>query len=198
MARLNSAQWEAIRTVWVYDPDDPSYNVAAARAAVKHDLAPPSKSTIDEKAKKQGWQRHGNLNGINAAAHRKADTLIDCNGNRTAPDAKTGIFFNAPEPGLVQSSRQESENKRAEVNSRHRTEWLNIAVLRQEALTIRNTNPDGAMAKIKLAKIAAETTSIQQAGERKAWGLDIQVDMGSMKDLSDGQLEEIINGKGNY
>ena len=196
MARLNSTQWQTIRTVWEYDPDMPSYNVAAARAAVKYDLAPPGKSTIDEKAKKEGWQRHGNLNGINAAAHRKADTLIDSNGNRTVPDAKTGIFLNAPEPGLVQSSRQESENKRAEVNARHRTEWLNIAVLRQEALTIRNTNPDGAMAKIKLAKLAAETTSIQQAGERKAWGLNIQLDMGSMKDLSDEQLEAIIHGKG--
>jgi hypothetical protein len=172
-----------------------SYNVAVARAATKHNLEPPSKSTIDDRAKKEGWQRHGNLNGINAAAHRKADTLIDSNGNRTVPDAQTGNFSNPPEPALFLASRQESEDKRAEVTARHRSEWKNIAVLRQEALTIRNTNPDGAMAKIKLAKLSAETTAIQQAGERKAWGLDIQVDMGSMKDLSDEQLESIIHGK---
>jgi len=56
-------------------------------------MAPPGKSTVDEKAKKEGSERHGNLNGINAAAHRKADTLIDANGNRTVPDGNTGIFF---------------------------------------------------------------------------------------------------------
>lgn len=198
MARLTPDQWQAIRTVWEYDPDEPSYNVAAARASAKHTLEPPSKSTIDDRAKKEGWQRNGKLNGINAAAHRKADTLIDSSGNRTVPDAKTGYFLSAPEPGLVQSSRQEAENKRAEVNVRHRVEWQNVAVLRQEALAIRNSNPDSAMAKIKLAKVAAETTSIQQAGERKAWGLDILVDVGSMKELSDEQLEAIIHGKVTY
>ncbi len=195
IARLSRQQWQAIRTIWEYDPDQPSYNAAAGRATEKYQFAPPSKSTIDDRAKKEGWQRHGSLNGINAAAHRKADTLIDFNGNRTVPDGKAGRFLNAPEPGLVQSSRQESENKRAEVNARHRTEWQNVAVLRQEAVAIRNSNPDGAMAKARLAKITAEVTAIQQTGERKAWGLDIQVDMGSMNEMSDEQLEAIIHGK---
>lgn len=198
MARLNSAQWQAIRTVWEYDPDEPSYNVAAARAAAKKNMAPPSKSTIDDRAKKEGWQRHGNLNGINAAAHRKADTLIDSNGNRTVPDAQTGDFSNAPEPALLLASRQESEDKRAEVTARHRIEWRQIAVLRQEAVNLRNTNLDLALLKIKLAKTTAQTTSIQQTGERKAWGLDILVDVGSIKDLSDEQLAAIIHGKVTY
>lgn len=33
MARLTESQWNAIRSVWEYDPDEPSYEVAAVRAA---------------------------------------------------------------------------------------------------------------------------------------------------------------------
>ena len=80
MARLSREQWQAIRTIWEYDPDQPSYNTAAGRAAKKHQFAPPGKSTIDDRAKKEGWERRGNMTGINAAAQRKADTLTDSNG----------------------------------------------------------------------------------------------------------------------
>ncbi len=96
---------------------------------------------------------------------------------------------------MAQASRTESEDLRAEVTARHRQEWKQVAILRQEALAVRVSNPDQAMVKAKLAKIVAETTAIQQAGERKAWGLDILVDPGALKDLTDQQLEDIINGK---
>ena len=198
MARLSREQWQAIRTIWEYDPDQPSYNTAAGRAAKKHQFAPPGKSTIDDRAKKEGWERRGNMTGINAAAQRKADTLTDSNGNRTIPDAKTAYFPGASRPDLVLSSREEAENKRAEATARHRTEWMQIAVLRQEALALRHSNLDQAMAKMKVAKTAAQTTAIQQTGERKAWGMDILVDIGSLKDMSDAQLEAIINGKVAY
>ena len=198
MERLTREQWQAIRTIWEYDPDQPSYNAAAGRAAEKHQFAPPGKSTIDDRAKKEGWERHGNMTGINAAAQRKADTLTDSNGNRTIPDAKTAYFPGASRADLVLSSREEAENKRAEATARHRTEWMQIAVLRQEALALRHSNLDQAMAKMKLAKTAAQTTAIQQTGERKAWGMDILVDLGSFKDMSDAQLEAIINGKVAY
>jgi len=65
-----------------------------------------------------------------------------------------------------QAAREESEDLRAEVIARHRTEWRQIVALRQEALAIRSNNPHGAFAKSKLAKINAEITAIQQAGER--------------------------------
>ena len=193
--RLSAEQWQAIRTIWEYDPDQPSYNAAAGRASEKCQFAPPGKSTIDDRAKKECWERHGSMNGINAAAHRKADSLTDSYESRTVPDAKNASFSGTTNPVLILSSREEAENKRAEVNARHRTEWMQIAVLRQEALALRNSNLDQAIARIKLAKTAAETTAIQQTGERKAWGMDILVDIGSLKDMTDAQLEAIINGK---
>jgi hypothetical protein len=197
-ARLTREQWQAIRTIWEYDLDQPSYNAAAGRAAKKYQFAPPGKSTIDDRAKKVGWERRGSMNGINAAAQRKADTLTDSCGNRTAPDAKKAHFPGASSSYLVLASREESENKRAEVNARHRTEWMQIAVLRQEALALRNPNLNQAMVKMKLVKTAAQTTAIQQSGERKAWGLNVQMDVGSLKDMTDAQLEAIINGKVAY
>lgn len=198
MARLTREQWQAIRTIWEYDPDQPTYNAAAGRAAEKYQFAPPGKSTIDDRAKKEHWERRGSMNGINAAAQRKADALTDSYGNRTVPDAKKRNFPGTSSPVLVLSSREEAENKRAEANARHRTEWVQIAVLRQEALGLRNSNLDQAIAKMKLAKTAAETTAIQQTGERKAWGMDILVDVGPLKDMTDAQLEAIINGKVAY
>jgi len=198
MARLSREQWQAIRTIWEYAPDQPSYNAAAGRAAEKYQFVPPGKSTIDDRAKKEGWERRGSMNGINVAAQRKADTLTDSFGNRTVPDAKTAFFPGASSPVLVLSSREEAENKRADANARHRTEWVQIAVLRQEALALRNSNLELALAKMKLAKMAAETTAIQQNGERKAWGMDILADVGSLKDMTDAQLEAIVKGKVAY
>ena len=183
MASLHDNQWQAIRTAWEYDPDEPSYNAAAQRAGQKFAFAPPGKSSIDARAKREQWQRRGSLHGIVAAAQRKADHMTTSEG--------VGIA-NA---GKAQASREESEDKRAEVTVRHRTEWRQVAVLRQEALAIRTTDPDGAMAKMRLAKTAAETTGIQQQGERKAWGLDVLMDVGSLKDMTDEQLEAIANGK---
>jgi hypothetical protein len=60
----------------------------------------------------------------------------------------------------------------AEVIHRHRQEWEIVAALRDEALEVREVDHAEAFGRAKLAKITAEMTAIQQAGERKAWGLD--------------------------
>lgn len=199
MARLTEPQWNAIRSVWEYDPDEPSHEVAASRAGKKYQFKPPSKSNVYARCQKEKWERRGSLNGINAAAQRKADTIVSSDGTRNEQNEQNaggGAKQNGvPNPSMAQASRTESEDLRAEVNARHRTEWKQIAVLRQEALGLRATNLDTAMFKMKLAKVAAETTAIQQAGERKAWGLDILVDVGSLKDMTDEQLQAIIDGK---
>lgn len=199
MARLNDAQWNAIRSVWEYDPDEPSHEVAAARAGKKYQFKPPSKSNVYARCVKDKWERRGSLNGINAAAQRKADSMVSSDGTRNEQNEQNAAGSakqnGVPNPALAQASRTESEDLRAEVNARHRTEWKNVAVLRQEAVALRNTNADQAMFKAKFVKIIAEATAIQQAGERKAWGLDILVDPGAMKDMTDEQLQAIIDGK---
>lgn len=195
MARLAPEHWQAIRTTWEYDPDEPTYNVAASRASEKFKFDAPAKTTIESRAKKEGWERRGSLSGINAAAQRKADKLTNSDGTPSVSDGKPPAISDTSEAQKSQAAREESENKRAEVVSRHRQEWRNVAVLRQEALNIRVADPQGAMVKGKFTKVIAEATAIQQAGERKAWGLDILVDPGSVKTMTDEQLQDIINGK---
>ena len=195
--KLSDEHWKAIREVWEYDPDEPTYNEAAGRSAQKHGFAAPGKSTIDFRAKKEGWERRGSLRGVNTAAQRKADRMTRPDGSPVALDGP----LDASSLKKEQAAREESEDKRAEVIARHRQEWQQVAGLRQEAVRARHTrdNPAGsfqdAFDKAKLAKITAEATAIQQAGERKAWGLDIVMDPGQVQDCSDAQLEALARGR---
>lgn len=200
--KLSDEQWKAIRASWEYDPDEPTFNEAAGRAGKKFGFTPPSKSTIDSRAKTEGWERRGNLNGINAAAQRKADALTGADGNRTQSDAPNGHVSSASDAKLDQAAREESEDKRAQVLARHREEWAQSAVLRQEAVAVRHhptKNPTGdtaaAIVKAKFAKLIAETTHIQQVGERKAWGLDVVVDPDQLKSMSEEDLALLAAGK---
>ena len=199
MARLTPEQWQVIRNCWECEPDSPSHEVAAFRAGRRFKFKPPSKSNVCAKCQKDGWERKGTMNGINVAAQRKADTLVDSSGNRTKQNEQNGKVgvkqLPDSSPALVQAAREESEDKRAQVIARHRNEWKQIAALRQEALGIRTSNPDGAMTKMKLAKIAADTTATQQTGERKAWDLDVMVDPGCVKNMTDAELDAIVGGK---
>lgn len=196
--RINDAQWAAIRLAWEYDADMPSYDVAAARAGEKLNFTPPSRQAISKRfARDQAlgstWQRCGSLSGINQAAQRKADSLVDWvvlrNGDRPTlgpPDELRAQF--------TQEVREESEDKRAAVLARHRDEWRKIIELRHEALEHRVKNLPDSFERAKLAKISAEITSIQQAGERKAWGLD-DIQIPDMSRKSDSELRAILDGK---
>lgn len=199
MARLSNEQWQAIRNAWECDPDSPSYEVAASRAGKKFSFTPPSKSNVYARCRKESWERKGTMNGINISAQRKADSLVDSDGERTKQNEQnesSGGKQNAvSSAALVQASREESEDKRAEVTARHRNEWRQVAVLRQESLALRNSNPSLAMDKARLAKISAEITTLQQAGERKAWGLDVIIDPADIKNLSDAELDMILSGR---
>lgn len=196
--QLTAAQWAAVRLAWEYDVDMPSYDVAAARAAEKLDFTPPSRQAISKRFtrdQKLGspWQRCGSLSGINQAAQRKADSLVDWvnlrNGDRPTlepPEALRAQF--------TQEVREESEDKRAAVLARHRDEWRKIIELRREALEHRAQNLPDSFERAKLAKITAEITMIQQGGERKAWGLD-DIHIPDMSRKSDSELRAILDGK---
>jgi hypothetical protein len=201
-ARLPDSVWASIRTVWEYDPDEPSYTVAAERAGQKHGFSPPKNGSISKHLKsdaKKGdpWERRGSLSGINSAAHRKADhtstnssTENDNNQDVTAEDGNDG---NGSSTKKEQAARIESENLRADLISRHRQEWNVSRVLLNEAIADRKGNTKEAFEKAKLAKISTEIIKIRQDGERKAWGLD---DLGNFDPtkLSDDQLDKIIAG----
>jgi hypothetical protein len=80
----------------------------------------------------------------------------------------------AGDPVKTALAMSEEAGRRAEVVLRHRAEWKQVIELREEALRGRLADPGGAFERAKIAKITSETIAIQQAGERKAWGLEEQ------------------------
>jgi len=78
----------------------------------------------------------------------------------------------------------EEAGKIAAVRLRHRKEWEQVVAIRQEALSLRkpvsknptrddvNSAQRDSFQAMKLAKITAEVTTIQQIGERRCWGIE--------------------------
>lgn len=199
--RLTPAQWAAIRQTWEYDPDEPNLIEAASRVAAKLGCETPSKQALShrclrDKTLGNEWQRRGSLAGINQAAQRKADALVEREEPppRPRPQPTRGVDHPEDRAVVIQQAREEAEDRRAEVLARHRNEWRQVATLRQEALRDRQANPGQSFERAKLAKITAEMTSIQQAGERKAWGLD-DIQIPDLSKKSDAELRAILEGK---
>ena len=94
----------------------------------------------------------------------------------------------------AQAAREESEDLRAVVISRHRSERVEVAALRDEATVLRHDDLAAAYGKARFAKITAEVVKLQQEGERKAWGLDDLGDFDPSR-LIDEQLEAIVRGR---
>jgi hypothetical protein len=213
--RISNTLWKVIQSHWEYDIDEPSHETAAARAAKEHKFTPPAKSNVYQRQKKEGWTRRGNMNGVNQAAQRKADQLVTSSGepveqnetkrNETNDEGKRNAV--SITKAAEQSAKQEAEDRqksldvRTQVNVRHRAEWGHIVALRQEAFTYRDKKnyPDRYdlgtyYGLLKACKIAAEIIAIQQAGERKAWGMDVLIDPSTLKSMSTEQLEKIAAG----
>jgi len=197
---LTPAQWAAIRQCWEYDLDEPGYIEAAIRTGDRLGFVPPSKQAIskrhtNDRQRGSPWQRRGSLTGINQAAQRKADVLVEADYPIPSKQQITPTVTDPQERAvIIQQGREEAEDKRAAVLARHRQEWKQVASLRQEALKDRASNPTQSFERAKLAKITAEMTSIQQSGERKAWGLD-DVQIPDLSRKSDNELRAILEGR---
>lgn len=163
MPRLTTDQWAAIRIEWEGEP-----LATFSGLAIKHGV---NKSEVSRTAKRQNWAKTGQLASINESAQRKADLLTDSDGNPTQR-----------KPNAVDlASRTESEDLRAAVTARHRTEWAELEGFRKSALVaMKKAHESGDKEGWAIAKIAADTAKanlsaleIKQGGERKAWGLDV-------------------------
>ena len=185
-ARLDPALWAEIRRRWEHDVDSPSFADAARRAAGAHGFVAPSKSATHTRAHRDGWQRRGSMTGVVAGAHARADAIVDADG------AKKGAVQSAVD---AQQSREEGEALRAAIIARHRKEWGVVRELSGEAMELRATDPVAAFDRAKLGKITAETIALAQIGERRAWGLDEQVNVGDLSWMSDAELEALARGK---
>jgi hypothetical protein len=210
MARLTPEQWQAIRVAWEYDADEPTYELAAARAASKYQFKAPRKQTVHERSKKDAWQRKGSLQGATVAAQRRADSMAKDPGPPQPGGMSDPVSSPADAVGasraetpaanaspVIQAlaAREDAVEKRAQVLDRHRRDWTNVAIVRNEALSIRITDPVRCSERLRQAKLAAEITAIQHAGERKAWGMEVSLQEADLEKMSDETLAAIAKGR---
>ena len=146
MPRLTADQWETIRA-------EREAGASFGDLAARHGISKPA---IIKHSNAEGW---GDGRDVGEVVRRKVTEKV------------TGIVTGS-NPQKVAAALDAAADEVAGVVRRHRQEWVQVAGLRQEALNERKTNQAEAFNKAKLAKITAEMTAIQQAGERKAWGLD--------------------------
>jgi hypothetical protein len=146
MPRLTADQWETIRA-------EREAGASFGDLASRHGVSKPA---IVKRSQAEGW---GNGQDVGEAVRRKVTEKV------------TGIVTGA-NPQKVAAAIDAAADETAALVRRHRQEWVQVAGLRQEALAARQADPSEAFGRAKLAKITAEMTAIQQAGERKAWGLD--------------------------
>lgn len=146
MARLTADQWENVRA-------EREAGASFRDLAAKHGV---SDAAICKRAKAEGW---GDGQDVGESVRRKAIAKV------------SGVVSSA-NPKKKAAAIDAAADETAAVVRRHRQEWLQVVELRQEALAARGADEKEAFERAKLAKITAEMTAIQQAGERKAWGLD--------------------------
>ena len=190
-------QWEAIRDEWEYSPDKPSYAGAGKRAASKHQFKCPTRQSIFTRGKSENWERKGTpLSEVNRAANDRADKMstVDHALAHTILTEKTDAQTDAEITKKETDYREESESKRAEIRTRHRKEWEQVASLRQQALAKRHTDPQAAFHDLKIGKITAEITAIQQAGEIRAWQLGVYISPERIRQMTDAELEALASG----
>ena len=165
MPRLTTDQWAAIRLEWEGEPAQ-TYKALAERFGVQI-------SSISRRSDREGWTKRNQLGSINESAQRKADLLTDADGNarQRQPEGKS----------VDLATRTESEDLRAAVTARHRTEWAELEGFRKSALVaMKKAHEVGDREGWSMAKLAADTAKqnlsaleIKQQGERRAWGLDV-------------------------
>lgn len=128
------------------------------------------KSTLERRAAAEGWKKlYGNLKPgeMTADAQRAADLfnrLLDEYGPEITEADKALV--------TAEVTHQVAVDIRGEMLDRHRREWAAPRAMSAEAVRMRETNPEKAFDRAKMAKITAETLKIIQDGERKAHGID--------------------------
>lgn len=165
-SKLTEADWELIRAQ--REAGGKTFRQLGEQYGISHTI-------ISRRAKREGW---GEGSDFESMIHRRTQEKV------------AGVT--SADPKKVLEAVDEEAGKRAEVRKRHRQEWVQVATLRQEALEVRKVDHKKAFDLLKIAKITAELTAIQQGGEVRAWGLEVPVDV---KSMTDEQLEQLAKGR---
>lgn len=162
MPRLSKDKWAEVRLEWEGEPTATFFGLA--------DKYGVDRASISRAAAREGWSKRGVIADINEAAQRRADARCDSDGNATQRQRNAGDL----------ATRDESERLRAEVLTRHRSEWAEMVAFRKTALVVmQEAHKKKDRASWANAKLAADTAlanlralAVAHDGERKAWGLD--------------------------
>jgi hypothetical protein len=201
-APLPLEAWAEIRRRWEFAPDAPSYARAAYLAGKAGGFKAPGRGAVHRRAKREGWARQGlGMDGVIEEAHLRADSMIGEGAASFLPPTRVAgdVSSVADAHRNAVAARDEAIDERASIIAKHRQQWETIDDLRSDALTINKTDPVEGFNRMKTAKITAETLTLQQAGERRAWSLDSYINITDpppdFSKLTDEQLERIVNGK---
>ncbi len=176
-ASISPEQWAVARAQWEGDPSvtfgDIAENLGTSRQAVQL------------QSKRKGWQRRLALEELAVRAQEEADANVTHFAPRK-PESEADVYVTTPEfqqrapiarelpsvpVGLsseqaVAAVTQQAVDKRAEVLTTHRKEWVAVRGVAYKALKSKD------MVEAKVSKILAEAVKVLQDGERRAWGLD--------------------------
>jgi hypothetical protein len=161
MPRLTPDQWAEARALWEADP-----TASAPAIAGRFGCTPQA---LRNRIRAEGWTKVGTLQRVAELAQMRARDGEE--EGELGGKVSGAITLPGPKKFLADAV-EAAIDQRAKVIERHREEWKIVRLLRQEALADRAANVRAAFNRAKLAKITAEMTAIQQAGERKAWGFD--------------------------
>lgn len=129
------------------------------------------KSTLERRANQEGWKKNYpglSVGEMTEAAQRAADLF-----NRKVEEFGPECSTEERQQAAVEVVHEIAIDVRAEMLDRHRREWAAPRAMSAEAVRMRDSDPDKAFGRAKMAKITAETLKIIQDGERKAHGLDV-------------------------
>lgn len=128
------------------------------------------KSTLERRANAEGWKKnYGTLQpGEMTEIAQKAADLF----NRKIEEFGPEVTAEQKAQAVAEVTHEVAVDARAEMLDRHRREWAAPRAMSAEAVRMRETDPDKAFQRAKMAKITSETLQLIQNGERKAWGID--------------------------
>ena len=120
-----------------------------------------SRRTLERWAKQDNWQRVKPTPEMTERAHRVASRLAEVRED-AAPAERQNV--------LAEVTEDEAVTQRAELITRHRTEWRVIGALINESVKGRDID------RAKLAETLSRSMKLKQDGERRAWGIDTGAD----------------------
>lgn len=165
MARLTLEQWQEIRAK--REVEGRTLQELAKEYGISH-------QAIAKRSKIEGWDD----GSTHEEAIRRRVAKKVARINATSNPVKLNDEINA------------EVTRRAEMIERHRSEWLEVRRLEKEAIAEQDTDE-----RVKLTRALKQLTDqmvARQNQERKLWGIDVELSVDEIKNLSDEELAKAL------